>query len=506
MARSLSSRSRFPQPSHHGPRRAVSLALLALAALLAVGPAGGGESRNEDRPRGPGASRGPREPADSPAGETARPEPPIGQVGNLETSHLGPLVAPDHVVVRFADDLAGWQRRQLAAAAGATTFKVAPTGRLTRLGVAAGDRPGDLVERLRGLTGVLSAELDPLARGLGRQLKAAPADPEFARQWSLARIRLAEALDRNPQRGEGVIVAVIDSGVAFGDGAAFPVRRGLDLAGVRFLPGADLVDGGLPYDRGTRLGTSGSRTFGHGTYVASLIAAGTDNGIAGAGVAPRVTILPLRVIGTDNFALFSDVAEAIDLAVASGARVINLSLGGPQPASFLEQAIERARRAGVVLVAAAGNEAAAASFDGDVLYPARYPAVIAVGASDFDDRPAAYSNHGPGLDLMAPAGGDLDRMPRPELRDAALAPSFVYDGATGTANYGLFWSTGTSFAAPQVAGAAALLLSLGVRDADAVRALLEETAHDLGERGLDATSGQGLLDLLAAHQGLGFGS
>jgi serine protease len=371
--------------------------------------------------------------------------------------------------------------------------------------VAPGDTVEALLPRLAAMPGVRSAEPDPIARGLAVGAAAAGkrtfTDPLAAQQWTLSRIRLPEALDLNSTDGAGVVVAVIDSGVAFGDGAAFPARRGLDLEGTAFAPGVDFVDGGPPFDEGV---AAGPLRFGHGTFVAAQIAATVDNGVAGASVAPRATILPLRVLGTGNFGLFSDVADAIDLAVARGARVINLSLGGNQGADFLADAVARAHRAGVVIVAAAGNEALEPGFPGDVLFPARYPEVIAVGSSSFADTRAGYSNTGPGLDLMAPAGDNVNRQVGFGSRDAALAPSFLFDPQSGATVYANFFANGTSFAAPQAAGVAALLTALGVGDPEAIRQLLTGTARELAAPGRDDDTGAGRLDALAAHRGLGF--
>ncbi len=492
------------------PARRLLLALVTVALSLSNGtsrgePPGDGDAPRDDFAGRPIAGSGPH--ASPPAGDDtgpATPAVPAAAVVARFTRPSLPAVASDHVIVRFESDLPVWQRRQIAAAGGGTNFKLAHSGAFARVGVAGTDTPQTLAGRLAGLPGVLSAELDPLAWPLaGTVSKATPTDPQIFFQWWFDRIRLPQALDSNTTGGDGVIVAVIDSGVAFGDGAAFPARRGVDLGATRFLPGLDLVAGGAPFDRGVGIGDDPSAPrFGHGTFVAAQIAAAANNGIAGAGIAPRVTILPIRVIGEDNFGFFSDVADGIDFAVAQGARVINLSLGGPQGPEFLRQAVERADRAGVVIVAAAGNEASDPDAPDDVSFPARYPQVIAVGSTSFADRRASYSNFGPGLDLMAPAGDDASFVDG-QRRDAALAPSFLFDPVTGQAVYASFWATGTSFAAPQVAGVAALLIALDVRDPEAVRALLEGTARDLEARGLDSSTAHGLLDVAAAHEGLG---
>jgi Subtilase family len=496
--------------------------LAALAALLillsAAGTAGalGGLHRppgDGEGPQGPwagapGSQPGPGD--DGPPGD-AEPPPAAGRPDVLAFPHLpqppAARVATDHVIVRFEAGVPGWMRRQIVTAAGADAYKAARHGAFVRAGVAPGDTVEGLLGRLGGMSGVVAAEADPLCWGLVREVaaKATYSDPFFADQWSYARIRLPEALDLNPTGGDGVIVAVIDSGVAAGSGDAFPARRGLDLGGTRFLPGLDLVGGGPPYDEGVGFGGGpGAPRFGHGTFVAAQIAATVNNGISGGSIAPRAVILPIRVLGADNSGTFADVAEGIDYAVAQGARVINMSLGGSQGAGFLEDSLRRAVAAGVVVVAAAGNEAEDLDFSGDVSFPARYPEVIAVGASTFADRRASYSDTGPNLEIMAPAGQSAANIVGNAFRDAALAPSFLYDPVSGETLYTTFWATGTSFASPQVAGAAALLIALGVDDPAAVRDLLDLTGRDLGAPGFDQDTGHGLVDLLEAHRGLGF--
>jgi serine protease len=360
---------------------------------------------------------------------------------------------------------------------------------------------------------VVWAEIDPLVRAAHSRVTAAaaPSDPLYPRQWHLHRIGVEEALDRNPTNGAGVIVAVIDSGVAFGGGARFPARTAPDLEGTRILPGLDLVDGGPPWDEGTASDPDRpfqSLRFGHGTFVASVIAATIDNGLAGASVAPEVGILPVRVLDVDGFGTTSQVAEGIHFAIAQGAQVINLSLGASQGASAMAEAVAAAARAGALVVAAAGNEAEDGLFDDelgrDVAFPARYPQAIAVGATGFDDQRAPYSNFGPSLDLVAPAGRTTGSFRAATCATASSPPASCTTRATGETVYAAFWATGTSFAAPHVAGAAALLFALGIDDPQAVRTMLEQTARDLAEPGFDETTGHGLLDAASAHRGIGF--
>lgn len=477
-------------------------ALLALL-LLAASPSTGLPPREDHEP--PAATRPQRPDTSQPTPEDS-PAPPHGldalRVRTLELARKpgAPTVAADHVVVRFEETLPDWQREQIVVAAGGLNLKAAEFGRFAWVNVKPGDTPERLAQRLTASPGVLLAEVDPLAwpAALSVTPKLVPTDPFFPLQWHHQRIRLPEAFDLFRSQGEGVIVAVIDSGVAFGNGTRFPSRRADDLEGVRFLPGRDYVDGGEPFDRGIGPDDLSVPRFGHGTFAAGQIAAGINNGF-GAGIAPKVTILPIRVLPVRGFVPFSIVAEAMDFAVAQGAKVINLSLGGAQSSTFLEAAVARTSRAGVIMVASTGNE------NGAVSFPARYPEVIGVGATRFEDSRASYSNFGDGLDLMAPAGDNANRVVGPnQQRDGVLGTSFVVDLATGEAFYGGLWSNGTSFAAPQVSAAAALLLSIGVRDPAAVRAAIESNLRDLSSPGMDNETGRGLLDLAAARRGIGF--
>lgn len=494
------------------------IAVFVVAVLVVAGLAEARSRRGgpiDQLPLGPPIAERPGPPG---AGDPGGRIPPPGDdpLANFEMSFRPPerRVARDHVVVRFAPEMPEWQRRQIVAAAGGADYRRARRDRFARVDVAPGDSVAGLLSRLHGVPGVVSAEPDPLCWAPALRVRAVPAraaaaaadftDPLFSLQWTLQRIRLVEAAGLNSTGGDGVIVAVIDTGVASGGGSAFPGRRGLDLADARFLPGLDLVNGGPPFDEGSGTNDPASPRFGHGTFVASQIAAGVDNGISGAGVAPRVTILPIRVLGLDGSGTFSDVAEGIDFAVAQGAKVINMSLGGSEGADFLQAAVRRAVAAGVVVVAASGNEADDPDPPSDVAFPARYPEVIAVGASGFDDRRADYSNPGPNLEMMAPAGNDAGADVGNGLPDGAVAPSFVHFPVSGNTVYGTFSGNGTSFSAPQVAGGVALLVALGIDDPKVIRDLLRITDRDLAAIGFDNDTGHGLLDLLEAHRGLGF--
>ncbi|MFP3941580.1 MAG: S8 family serine peptidase [Thermoanaerobaculia bacterium] len=447
--------------------------------------------------RGPGGSTPPEEPTTPGASEPRAVTLPQAR---------GPAVARDHVVVRFRARVAPLDREAVAVGAGGRAYRPATYGDFGRVEVPPETSIPEVLARLRANPEVLWAAPDPI---WSARLQAQPApqlvdDPLFPLQWNLERIDWEEGFARNPTGGEGVVVAVIDSGVALGLGGP----RAPDLEGVEVLPGIDLVDGGPAFDEGFALDPDAPATsmrFGHGTFVTSQIAAQVDNGLLIAGIAPEVTILPIRALDVLGEGPVSRIVEAINFAVDAGADVINLSLGGAGTIPALREAVNRAEQAGVLLVAAAGNEAADPEPPADVAFPGRIPKVFAVGATNFAGVTATYSNTGPGLDLVAPAG-ENPSIVRGETRDAVLSVSFLRDPVTGAIEFGAFFATGTSFAAPQVTAAAALLIALGVEDPDAVRFMLQETAVDLGPPGFDEQTGAGLLNVLRLHLGIGFDS
>lgn len=303
-------------------------------------------------------------------------------------------------------------------------------------------------------------------RGDGRFV---PDDPYYPHQWHLAQIGMPEAWAAS-RRGRGVVVAVLDTGVA-----ARPAKgRGgaPDLAGTALVAGRDLVDGDDdPTD-----------PHGHGTHVAGTIAQTTNNGVGVAGVAPEVALMPVRVLDARGAGGWGTVAAGIRWAADHGADVINLSLGGRIPSATVRRAVEHAHRRGVVVVAAAGNAGAPR-----LGYPAGYAQAISVGAVRFDETLAFYSNHGRSLDLVAP-GGDL----RVDQNDDGIPDGVIQNMPVGAGRAGFDYVPlmGTSMAAPHVAGVAALLVSAGVDDPDAVASALRRGARPTGE---PARYGAGLL-------------
>jgi serine protease len=178
-----------------------------------------------------------------------------------------------------------------------------------------------------------------------------PNDPDYSKQWNFRSINLEQAWDDS--KGEGITVAVIDTGVS-----AVP-----DLADTQMVEGYDFVN-----DR-----KNASDDVGHGTHVAGTIAQSTNNNYGVAGIAYKATIMPIKVLSGGGGGTISDIAEGIKFAADNGAKIINMSLGGGGDSQLMREAIDYANKKGTVIIAAAGNENRNSSS-----YPARYPNVISV--------------------------------------------------------------------------------------------------------------------------------
>jgi subtilisin family serine protease len=283
-------------------------------------------------------------------------------------------------------------------------------------------------------------------------LESPQPDPGRAQQWGLDAVGIGAAW--TVTRGAGIVVAVVDTGVA-------PAP---DLAG-RLLPGWNVIAGS----------DASADDNGHGTHVAGTIAEVEGNGLAESGVAPEASILPVKVLDAEGTGSDVDVAAGIVWAADHGARVINLSLGGGESSLVLADAVGYARRKAVVIVAAAGNDG------GAVGVPARLAGVLAVGAIDVALVRAPFSAGGRELDLVAPGVAILQQ---------------TLDGAGGYADRSF---SGTSMATPHVAGIAALVLAAGRANTPVgVARVLARTALDLGVAGKDTAYGAGLVRADAA--------
>ncbi len=326
----------------------------------------------------------------------------------------------------------------------------------------------------------------------------APNDPYFANgaQWNLLQIKAPAAWDIAPGAGSGVVVAVLDTGVAYEDhsDSLGDYRRVPDLSPESFVAGFDFVNhDSHPND-----------DHGHGTHVAGVIAQSTNNGYGAAGLAFGARIMPVKVLDKSGRGNLFDIADGIRWAAEHGAQVINLSLGIDHPSLSVKEAIKYARNEKkVTVVAAAGNSADSLGYDGGLMYPASYPSVISVGATRYSRIRASYSQWGSALDLVAP-GGEMglgldqngDGFPDGVVQET-IKPADLGSPADPM-SHGFYWGEGTSVAAPHVAAAAALLIGQGVTEPDSVFQALTNTAEDLGVAGFDDKYGYGLLNVAAA--------
>ncbi len=308
-----------------------------------------------------------------------------------------------------------------------------------------------------------------------------PNDPLFRYQWNLHAMQIPAAWAASP--GEGAVVAVLDTGVAYEDRGIY--RRAPDLAGTRFVPGFDFVDGDAhPNDV-----PPGDRRS-HGTAIAGIIAQTTDNGVGAAGVAPKAAIMPIRVLKPDLSGSAKAIALGLRFAADHGANVANLSIAGPAGSRVLRAAVDYASSKGVTIVASAGNDGRPA-----VGFPGAYPKVIAVGAVYQDRMRADYSNFGKALALVAPGGGE-----RVDARGYGPGDGVVAQTLKGgPATFCFCFQASTSAAAAEVSGVAALVVASGRATAPtAVRSVLLSSAQDLGPAGGDPQYGAGLVQAARA--------
>jgi serine protease len=304
-----------------------------------------------------------------------------------------------------------------------------------------------------------------------------PNDPMYKSQWHFAMVNAEGAWAVT--QGQGVVVAVIDTGVSPGklaDGKASRFKRVPDLKETEFVKGFNFVNNNADPSDGN----------GHGTHVAGTIAQSTNNGFGVAGLAPKAKIMPIKVLSDAGSGSVADIANGIRFAADNGAKVINMSLGGGMYSATLARAVKYAHDKGVTVACAAGNGSRQ-----KVEYPAAYPGCVAVSALGPDEKLAFYSSYGKETDIAAPGGDTRVDLNKDGLPDGVLQDTI----ARGDPNsHGFYPYQGTSMATPHVAAAAALVISTGVTDPDRVEAVLKASAKKLndpiryGAGGLDAAA------------------
>jgi len=310
------------------------------------------------------------------------------------------------------------------------------------------------VDVLRSEPDVVYAEPDYLAR-----YASVPNDPSYSMQWGLEKVSV-EAAWNHTFGSNNVTIAIIDSGIALSHEDLEPniwtnpgetPNNGTDDDNNGFI---DDISGWNFIDSTNDV----QDITGHGTMVAGIAAARSNNALGIAGVCGNCRIMPVKVSQVSGFANYSDIASGIYYAVDKGAQIINLSLGGYADSITLKEAIDYANSRNVIVIAGAGNDNSS-----DPFYPAAYADVLAVAASDADDIKTVSSNFGEWVNITAP-GQDI-----------------LTTSLSGYSNV-----TGTSFSTPFVSGAAGLLLSLNPQwTAAMVRAQIVNTSDDINSQNPD---------------------
>ncbi len=346
--------------------------------------------------------------------------------------------ASDQILVKFKPDVAPLEVSKIHEKYGGQVEETIPG-----IGVQVIVAPeGRLQEKFKAYSSdpmVEYAEPDFTVRALGT-----PNDPYFVEQWGMVKLQAPEAWDITTG-SPNIQVAVLDTGVDLDHPDLAPkIVSSIDFSG----------------------SSSADDVHGHGTHVAGIAAACTNNGIGVAGVGYDATIMNVKVLADDGTGYLSWIAEGIVWAADNGADVINLSLGGSFGSSTLKDAVNYAWNKGAVVVAAAGNEGSSSP-----LYPAYYTNCIAVAATNGIDQKASWSNYGDWVDVAAPG--------------VSIISTYI-----ATVNEGYRFFSGTSMASAHVAGLAALVFTT-VTDTngngrlnDEVRARIESNCDDIGVSGI----------------------
>lgn len=490
---------------------------------ISAGAVDRGVSVGDARP----PSNGPRVRAERLDGNTAYAD---------RVSVSGATYMPGRVIVKFRDGLSTNARlsalSSVSPTAALTTQK--PYANFDTISIDPNEDPEVVARSFAGRPDVEYAQAAYRVRPY-----FVPNDPEYRRQWNMLNIDMERAWDIQAGSSSSVIVAVIDTGVAFQDAMMNYNARGFrvifsngtsisypalgsivvpfaaapDLRGTnRFVAPRDFIwENGLPFD-----------LVGHGTHVSGTIGQNTNNGIGTAGIAFNVRIMPIKVIddvwdlifgpppneGTDD-----TVARGVRYAADNGAKVLNMSIGrtGP-PAPVVEDAIKYAVGKGAFVAIAAGN----GFEDGNQTeviaeIASRVSGAVSVAGLDQQHNRAYYSTTGPWVELSAPGGSFRLQGEAGEVYQQTYDLSFVETYNLPPAQYRaprfdvmqIVPFQGTSMATPHVSGVAALLIQQGITDPAAIEAALERFASDRGATGKDNETGYGEISARNTLRGLG---
>jgi thermitase len=394
---------------------------------------------------------------------------------------------PDEVIAKFKPNLGSRTKSMLSSQLGLTVRRSVFNSDFVVFSVPKTQTPAGVISRLKANTYILYAERNSYAH-----LTAAPNDPGYTNQWNLQTpdptansfgINVPDAWTIST--GVGAQVAVVDTGCGYETFANYYANPDLDP--LRIRPGWDFVNGdGHPND---------DSDFGHGTHLCSLIGAVTNNGFGNAGIAPGCMLMPIKSFDNKGVGTADRIASGVNYASTFGAQVILIGGATVEKSQCVQDAITQAGTRGALVVAGTGNDGMNLTAKPSV--QAVCTGVMYVGATARNGSLAPYSNRGNFVSVVAPGGATDTEGPLSETYspyDATVPPfGFRYDGTSIQPMHG------TSVAAAEVAGTAALVIGVlpGISPA-MVRAQIENTALSLGD---PTMFGHGLVDATAAVGG-----
>jgi serine protease len=455
----------------------------------------------------------------------------------------GAVYVPGRVIVKFRDNTTGTSRisAMSALSRGSAPVSQPDHANFDVVQIGLGEDAEAVAESFRQRPEVEYAQ--PAYRVRSR---LRPNDPFFrdGSQWNLTQIHLESAWDIQPAAGSAIVVALLDTGIAYksttvrmhasafsldedgfvgppgGSGTQYPALGDLTLS---YTAASQLVPAGrfvAPFD--FIWNDSSPIDFdGHGTHVSGTIGQTTNDGVGTAGVAFNVKLMPVKVLdstwddifGSPNFSSDDTIARGIRYATDNGAKIINMSLGRTGPrAPVIEDAMRYAVSRGVFIAVAGGNEFEEGNpVEVIAEIASRVNGAVSVGAVDPARNHAYYSNTGSYIELVAPGGSFRGYNAEGGVLQQTFNPDFVETFTRPPAQFtaprfdvlAYVRYTGTSMATPHVAALAAMLMQQGITEPAAIEAALEYGAMDLGSRGRDNTYGYGLVDAYSTLRGLG---